>query len=107
MVFLSGPRQVGKTTLALQLIGTPSARYAGYLSWDDVQARPLIPRDRKPMMAVEAKGGDREPSPAIRYFRQRTSIPRWYPVHAGAKDVLVDGVRLLPLEALCEELDLP
>ncbi len=58
-------------------------------------------------MAIEAKSGDREVSPAIRYFRQRTSIPRWYQVHGGTKDVLVDGVRLVPLEALCDELDLP
>jgi hypothetical protein len=67
----------------------------------------VVLRDRKPMMAIEAKSGDREPSPAIRYFRQRTSIPRWYQVHGGTKDVLVDGVRILPLEALCNELDLP
>jgi uncharacterized protein len=67
----------------------------------------VVLRDRKPMMAIEAKSGDREPSAAIRYFRQRTSIPRWYQVHDGTKDVLVDGVRLLPLAALCDELDLP
>ena len=35
MVFISGPRQVGKTTLALQLIGAHDLRHRAYLSWDD------------------------------------------------------------------------
>lgn len=38
MVFVSGPRQVGKTTLALSL---PSAR-AGYLNWDVAEDRERI-----------------------------------------------------------------
>lgn len=38
MVFLAGPRQVGKTTLALSL---PGAR-AGYLNWDAAQDRQRI-----------------------------------------------------------------
>jgi predicted AAA+ superfamily ATPase len=36
MVFIAGPRQVGKTTLALSLLGrAATARSAGYLNWDD------------------------------------------------------------------------
>jgi predicted AAA+ superfamily ATPase len=42
MVFLSGPRQVGKTTLALRVIGAADHRHPAYLSWDDVRARPRI-----------------------------------------------------------------
>lgn len=42
MVFLSGPRQVGKTTLALRLIGADNPRHPAYLSWDDVRTRPRI-----------------------------------------------------------------
>ena len=48
MVLLSGPRQVGKTTLALALLGTTSPRHAEFLSWDDVQARPRIRRGEMP-----------------------------------------------------------
>jgi predicted AAA+ superfamily ATPase len=38
MVFVAGPRQVGKTTLALSLPGAP----AGYLSWDVAEYRERI-----------------------------------------------------------------
>lgn len=48
MVFVSGPRQVGKTTLALQLVGAPDARHPAYLSWDDVGARSRIRRGEMP-----------------------------------------------------------
>ena len=44
MVFLSGPRQVGKTTLALAL---PGGR-AGYLTWDHPDDRDRILRRRLP-----------------------------------------------------------
>ncbi len=67
----------------------------------------VVLRDRKPVCAIEVESGERAPSPAIRYFRQRTPIPRWYQVHRGTKDVVVDGVRVLPFETLCEELGLP
>jgi predicted AAA+ superfamily ATPase len=40
MVFLGGPRQVGKTTLALTLLGDhANERHPGYLNWDN----PLVP----------------------------------------------------------------
>jgi predicted AAA+ superfamily ATPase len=42
MAFISGPRQVGKTTLAFQLLGTRDRRHPAYLSWDDVRVRPRI-----------------------------------------------------------------
>lgn len=34
MVFVGGPRQVGKTTLALQLLKTNEETHRGYLNWD-------------------------------------------------------------------------
>lgn len=67
----------------------------------------VVLRDRKPVFAVEAKTGERGLSPAIRYFRARTAIPRWYQVHLGTKDVDLDGVRILPFPALCRELGVP
>ncbi len=67
----------------------------------------VVLRDRKPLFAVEAKSGEREPSRAIRYFKNRTPIPHWYQVHLGTKDVSVEGVRLLPFARLCEELAIP
>ena len=44
MVFVSGPRQVGKTTLARDLLPDP----AGYLSWDIPDHRDAILRGRLP-----------------------------------------------------------
>ena len=34
MVFVGGPRQVGKTTFALGFLPEPSARHPAYLNWD-------------------------------------------------------------------------
>lgn len=67
----------------------------------------VVLKDKRPMFAVEAKTGDRSVSPSLRYFKERTGIPRWYQVHARTKDVLVEGVRILPLAALCKEEGLP
>ena len=40
MIFIGGPRQIGKTTLSLQLIGAPGKDHPAYLNWD-------FPADRK------------------------------------------------------------
>ena len=48
MVFLGGPRQVGKTTLALQLLGAQGRRHAGYRNWDDPRARTGLLQGRLP-----------------------------------------------------------
>ena len=42
MVFLGGPRQVGKTTLALSLLDPPSESHPAYLTWDDPTTRKLL-----------------------------------------------------------------
>jgi uncharacterized protein len=67
----------------------------------------VVLQGKTPLFAVEVKTGEDAVSPAIRYFRQRTTIPRWYQVHLGSKDVLTDGVRILPFATLCRELELP
>ena len=67
----------------------------------------VVLKNRKPLFAVEVKTGEGSVSPAVRYFKQRTSIPRWYQVHLGSKDVVVDGVRILPLATLCREVAIP
>lgn len=43
MVFVGGPRQVGKTSLALRLLGDPQMeRSRGYLSWDALEDRETL-----------------------------------------------------------------
>ena len=42
MVFIGGPRQVGKTTLSLQFLSTQSPKHPNYLNWDDVNDQKKI-----------------------------------------------------------------
>ena len=42
MVFLGGPRQVGKTTLALNLLAGGSENHPAYLSWDVIASRKAL-----------------------------------------------------------------
>jgi predicted AAA+ superfamily ATPase len=67
----------------------------------------VVLKDRKPMFAVECKTGDKDVSPSIYYFKERVQIPKFYQVHQGQKDYKKNGVRVLPVPTLCEELDLP
>ena len=48
MVFVGGPRQVGKTTMALDLLGACDEAHPGYLSWDDPHIRPALLRGELP-----------------------------------------------------------
>ncbi|MBI4955577.1 MAG: ATP-binding protein [Myxococcales bacterium] len=67
----------------------------------------VILKGGKPELAVEVKSAERGPSPALRYFKERTGIRRFYQVHLGTTDAVVDGVRVLPFAALCRELGIP
>lgn len=49
MVFIGGPRQVGKTTLSLQFLKSPTERNPAYLNWDRVSDRSLILKDQIPL----------------------------------------------------------
>ncbi len=43
MIFLGGPRQVGKTTLALSFLKNGSEQHPAYLNWDDIRTHgPLL-----------------------------------------------------------------
>ena len=42
MVFVGGPRQVGKTTLALNILGTASEEHPAYLNWDVIQTKQAL-----------------------------------------------------------------
>src|SRR5437762_1576388 len=53
MVFLGGPRQVGKTTVALRLLGPHATeRHVAYFNWDDA-------RDRERVLAGEFAPGEK------------------------------------------------
>jgi len=59
----------------------------------------VVVRNKKPEFAVECKMGARSLSRNIAYFSERTSIPRYYQVHMGNKDVELAQfrARILPI----------
>lgn len=67
----------------------------------------VVLRDRKPLFAVECKSGERTVSPAIRYFAERTPIPRYYQVHLGDRHYETGRATVLPFRTFCRDLHLP
>lgn len=52
MVFIGGPRQVGKTTLSLNYLSPSSERNPNYLNWDRNSDKDLILQDRIPLKST-------------------------------------------------------
>lgn len=48
MVFVGGPRQVGKTTFALTFLSEPVEKHPAYLNWDDTLTRSSLLRGELP-----------------------------------------------------------
>lgn len=48
MVFVGGPRQVGKTTMCLQFLKTHSVQNPGYLNWDDLRSKDQLRTGKLP-----------------------------------------------------------
>lgn len=69
----------------------------------------VVLQDKKPLFAVECKSGDKQASPHLAYFRQRTPIPRFYQVHLRAGDFgsAQKSARVLPFHVFCQELGMP
>ena len=67
----------------------------------------VVLKDRKPLFAVECKSGERSVSPAIRYFAERTAIPRFFQVHLGERHYETGAATVLPFRTFCRELGLP
>jgi hypothetical protein len=67
----------------------------------------VVLKSRKPIFAVECKSGERAVSPGIRYFAERTSIPRFFQVHLGDRHFESGAVTILPFRTFCRELKLP
>lgn len=76
----------------------------------DVDGRELdfvVLEDRKPLLAVECKTGERRFSPHLFYFRERTNIPEFFQVHRGERQDVDAKMRLLPFKEFCKLKDLP
>jgi predicted AAA+ superfamily ATPase len=48
MVFIGGPRQVGKATFALTFLSEPTVKHPAYLNWDNVTTRSSLLRGELP-----------------------------------------------------------
>ena len=84
LVFIGGPRQVGKTTLALHLLGH-GAEHPGYLNWD-------IQQDRQRLLAAELPAEDLLVLDEIhRYARWRALLKGFYDEFAPRRSALVIG----------------
>lgn len=86
LVFIGGPRQVGKTTLALHLLGTEKgAGHPSYLNWD-------IASHRQRILA-----GDLPAEPLVvfdeihKFARWRGLLKGFYDEHFPARSALVTG----------------
>lgn len=87
MAFVAGPRQVGKTTLALALLGQgATAQHPGYLNWDvpSVAARlrkGLLPPDEPRIVLDEIH----------KYARWRGLVKGLYDTEKGRRQFIVTG----------------
>ncbi|RMH58068.1 MAG: ATP-binding protein [Candidatus Hydrogenedentota bacterium] len=61
----------------------------------------------KPLFAVEAKAGERSVSTAVRYFSERTPIPKFYQVHLGHRYFAKGKVTVLPFRKFCSVEKMP
>ena len=67
----------------------------------------VLLRDRRPVLAVECKSGDRAIGPAVRYFAERTPIPHFYQVHRSTRSFSSGKITVLPFARFCAELGMP
>ncbi len=86
MVFLGGPRQVGKTTLGLSLLRAGGLRHPGYLNWDDPVIRSALlkgelPGDQSLIVLDEIH----------KYPRWRNLVKGFYDTRGDRTSILVTG----------------
>ncbi len=68
----------------------------------------VVLKNKKVLFAVECKTGERQVSPHIHYFKERTNIPKFYQVHLGSKHVELDKKTvIIPFWKFCFEKKLP
>lgn len=85
MVFLGGPRQVGKTTLCLQFLKNKSPKNDAYLNWDDIHSRAnlrkgILPPDE--LLVIDE---------IHKYKLWRQLLKGFYDKNKGSQNYLVTG----------------
>lgn len=86
MVFLGGPRQVGKTTLALSLLENGSEQHPAYMNWDGVTSRKALlqgalPADEDLIILDEIH----------KYKEWRNLVKGFYDLNKSSKQFLITG----------------
>ncbi len=81
MVFVGGPRQVGKTTLSLNI--APDGNR--YLNWDDLEDREFVLRERFPVESFVIF------DEIHKFENWRNYIKGFYDKHSSGKKILVTG----------------
>jgi hypothetical protein len=97
IAFVVGPRQVGKTTLARELLAARGSADL-YRNWDDLDWRRALvrdpygfvdayrTRDGKPWVLVEVKISDTDPGPHMRFFAARLGVKHAFLVVRDLKE---------------------
>ena len=86
MVFINGPRQAGKTTLALSFLNKAGPEHPAYLNYD-------YPEDRSLILKGQLPGGQKLVvfDEIHKYARWRNLIKGFYDKHKNRKSFLVTG----------------
>ncbi len=67
----------------------------------------VVLKNKKALFAVECKSGEKSISPHLKYFSERTAIPKFYQVHRGKKAYSIsDRIQVLPFQIFCQEVGL-
>ncbi len=88
MAFVSGPRQVGKTTCCRALSDS-------YLNWDNLDHRDQILAGPKRLMEGWLSAAALGKAPAILLFDELHKFPRWKELLKGIFDTYPDEIRIL------------
>ena len=86
MVLIGGPRQVGKTTLALSLLDPPDIQNPGYLNWDDLESKSLIRSGKLPAQCPLIVLDE-----VHKYKNWRNLIKGFYDKHRNKHQFLITG----------------
>jgi uncharacterized protein len=86
MVFVGGPRQVGKTTFALTFLSKPTEKHPAYLNWDDVSVK-------ADLLKGELPGGQKIVilDEIHKYARWRSLIKGFYDKNKSEMSFIITG----------------
>lgn len=67
----------------------------------------VVTQDKKPLFAVECKAGEGPLSSNIKYFEERTKIPKFYQIHSGkAHKKISEKIEILPFSEFSSKVGL-